>query len=71
MATDAARRLVVDDLLRLDAAHMVVAAAVVPTSCATERNAMAATPNSKAELLGREQRLPSSFMSFSCAHTQT
>nr|ACN34335.1 unknown [Zea mays] len=48
------------------AAHAVLTAAVVPTSCATKRKAMAATPSSNAELLGSEQRLPSSFMSFSC-----
>ena len=49
----------------------MVTAALVPTSCATRRNAMAATPSSKAELLGSEQRLPSSFTSLACAHRQT
>lgn len=34
----------------------VVMVALVPTTCTTRRNAMAATPSSKAELLGSEQR---------------
>lgn len=37
---------------------------VVPMTCAMERHTSAAIPNPKALLLGSEQRLPSSLISF-------